>query len=219
MSTDKVVGASHMARRIRQSVAVIVYHLGTRLANIRLAGGQSACRRRFAACGPDLDFDPLSSSFDYPKVRIGSRVFIGAGANFSGKVTVGDDVMFANGVHITDGYHRWDVVGKTIRDSGPGKKVRVHVESDVWIGANVTLMKGVTVGEGAIAGTKALILSDVPPYSVAVGSPSRVVSVRFSDAELVEHLLLRGRSAADAEAMVERRRAALIAAGYDGTGL
>jgi len=208
-----------IASPLAKLVAAACYPLLDLFRRTRSVGAKPWARRRFARCGSDLQFDPVSSSFTYPLIEIGNRVHIGAMADFSGKVTVGDDVMFANGVHITDGYHRWNVVGKTIRDSGPGKKVRVHVESDVWIGANVTLMKGVTVGEGAIAGTKALVLSDIPPYSVAVGSPSRVVSVRFSDAELVEHLLLRGRTAADAEAMVERRRAGLTAAGYNGAGL
>lgn len=72
------------------------------------------------------------------------------GANFSGQISVGDDVMFGPIVHITHGYHRFDLPGKSIRDSGPGEKIEVKVEDDVWVGAGATLMRGVTVGEGFI---------------------------------------------------------------------
>lgn len=211
--------AKKAVRSVATAVGVVLFPLLWSVTMLRDLGARFWFSRRFARCGPQLTFSPLTSAFHYDKIEIGDRVYIGRGANFSGKVTVGDDVMFASGVHITDGYHRWDVVGKTIRDSGPGEKVRVHVESDAWLGANVTLMKGVTFGEGSIAGTKALVLADVPPYSIVVGTPARVASVRFSDVELREHLLLRGRTEAEADAMVERRRSELSASGYDGTGL
>jgi len=208
-----------VSSKLNRLLAAALYPVLALFHRLRSVGAKPWAQRTFASCGEDLQFDPVSSYFTYSQIEIGNRVHIGSHADFSGMVTVGDDVMFANGVHITDGYHRWDVVGKTIRDSGPGEKVRVHVESDSWLGANVTLMKGVTFGEGSIAGTKALVLADVPPYSIVVGTPARVASVRFSDVELREHLLLRGRTEAEADAMVERRRSELSASGYDGTGL
>ena len=206
-------------RSVANAIGIVLFPLLHALGMLHDLGARFWFQRRFAKCGPALKFSPLNSDFHYAKIEIGSRVYIGGGANFSGKVTVGDDVMFAQNVHITDGYHRFDVVGKTIRDSGPGEKVRVHVESDAWVGAGSTLMKAVTVGEGSVVGAKSLVLKDVPPYSVVVGSPARVVSVRFSDPQLREHLELIGRSADDAERMIARRRSELAQAGYDGPGL
>lgn len=55
------------------------------------------------------------------------------------------------------------------------------VGNDVWIGQNVTIMPGVHIGDGAIIGTNATVASDIPPFSVAVGNPARVIRLRFDD--------------------------------------
>ena len=57
-----------------------------------------------------------------------------------------------------------------------------------WIGQNVTVMPGVHIGDGAIIGTNSVVAKDIPPYSIAVGNPCRVVRKRFDD-ELIELLL------------------------------
>ena len=62
------------------------------------------------------------------------------------------------------------------------------VGNDVWIGQNVTVLPGVHIGDGAIIGANSVVGSDIPPYSIAVGNPCRVVRKRFDD-ETVEYLL------------------------------
>ena len=62
------------------------------------------------------------------------------------------------------------------------------VGNDVWIGQNVTVMPGVHIGDGAIIGANSVVAKDIPPYSVAVGNPCRVVRKRFDD-DLIELLL------------------------------
>lgn len=64
------------------------------------------------------------------------------------------------------------------------------VDNDVWIGQNVTIMPGVHIGNGAIIGTNATVASDIPPYSIAVGNPARVIRRRFDEEtiELLERL-------------------------------
>lgn len=62
------------------------------------------------------------------------------------------------------------------------------VGNDVWIGQNVTVLPGVHIGDGAIIGANSVVAGDVPPYSVAVGNPCRVVKQRF-DPELTAYLL------------------------------
>lgn len=62
------------------------------------------------------------------------------------------------------------------------------IGNDVWIGQNVTIMPGVKIGDGAIIGTNATVASDIPPYSVAVGNPARVIRRRFDD-ETIDLLL------------------------------
>lgn len=55
----------------------------------------------------------------------------------------------------------------------------VIIGSDVWIGHNASILEGVTIGDGAIIGASALITKDIEPYSINVGSPSRVIGYRF----------------------------------------
>lgn len=61
--------------------------------------------------------------------------------------------------------------------------------NDVWLGENVTVMPGVKIGDGAIIGKNSTVASDIPPYTVAVGNPARVVRERFD--EQLKDLLLR----------------------------
>lgn len=56
------------------------------------------------------------------------------------------------------------------------------IGNDVWIGANVTILAGVEVGNGAVIGAHSLVTKDVPPYGVVIGSPARVVRMRFDGA-------------------------------------
>ena len=49
------------------------------------------------------------------------------------------------------------------------------MEEDVWVGGNVTIMPGVKIGKGAIIGGGSVVTKDIPPYSLAVGNPCRVV--------------------------------------------
>ena len=81
----------------------------------------------------------------------------------------------------------WGGMIAPVKDELPLKGDTV-VGNDVWIGQNVTVMPGVHIGDGAIIGTNSTVASDVPPYSIAVGNPARVVRRRFEE-ETVSLLL------------------------------
>jgi len=59
---------------------------------------------------------------------------------------------------------------------------------DVWIGMDVLILEGVTIGTGAVIGAQSLVNKDIPPYAIAVGSPAKVVRYRF-DPEVIDGLL------------------------------
>ena len=69
-----------------------------------------------------------------------------------------------------------------------GKKYSIIVGNDVWIGANVSLMDGVSIGDGAIVAANALVTKDVPPYTIVGGIPSKPIKSRF-DKEDIKFLL------------------------------
>ena len=64
----------------------------------------------------------------------------------------------------------------------------IVVKDDVWIGAQVTIMSGVTIGQGAIVGAKALVTKDVPPYAIVGGVPAKIIKYRFSK-DIINELL------------------------------
>lgn len=63
----------------------------------------------------------------------------------------------------------------------------IIIEEDVWIGSNVTLLKGVTIGRGAVIGSGAVIRNRIPPYSIVIGNPAKIVGFKFNPDEIIEH--------------------------------
>lgn len=63
----------------------------------------------------------------------------------------------------------------------------VIIEDETWIGCNVTILKGVTIGRGAIVSAGSVVTKDVPCYSIVGGIPAKVLKYRFTEAEIKEH--------------------------------
>lgn len=64
----------------------------------------------------------------------------------------------------------------------------IVIGNDVWIGYDAVIMSGVTIGDGAIIGTRAVVTKDVPPYAVVGGSPAKILKMRY-DEKIIENLL------------------------------
>jgi acetyltransferase-like isoleucine patch superfamily enzyme len=58
------------------------------------------------------------------------------------------------------------------------------IEDNVWIGANCIIMKGITIGEGSVIGAGSIVTKDIPPYSIAVGVPAKVIKNRQEEFDL-----------------------------------
>lgn len=69
----------------------------------------------------------------------------------------------------------------------PENDADVRIEKGAWIGCNVTILKGVTIGTGAVVGAGSLVTNSIPPYAVAVGTPAKVIKYRFTEGEIEEH--------------------------------
>ena len=120
-------------------------------------------------------------------VEIGSNVTLGAGfllLTTRAKLVIGDDVMFAPGVTVVTGDHRVDILNRpmnTVMDSGklPDNDKDVVFEGDNWVGENAILLKGVTVGKGAVISAGAVVTHNVPSYAIVGGVPAKVIKSRF----------------------------------------
>lgn len=94
-----------------------------------------------------------------------------------GGLTIGDNCMFATGLIIVPANHTFSDPHHEIRDQGETMQ-GVTIEDDVWMGARVTVLDGVTIGRGSVIGAGAVVLESIPAMSVAVGVPARVIKKR-----------------------------------------
>lgn len=149
-------------------------------------------RERFASHGKNVIFDPRDT-FSYETIHVGDDVFIGPGALFAASETViriGNKVMFGPKVTLLGGNHNTGVVGAymfDVKEKRPEDDLPIVIEDDVWVGAGAFVLKGVTIGRGAIVGAGAVVTKDVPPYAIVVGNPARVVRMRFSPEQVSQH--------------------------------
>ena len=65
----------------------------------------------------------------------------------------------------------------------PNNDLPVVIEDDVWCGANVTILKGVTIGHGSVVAAGAVVTKSFPPYSIIGGVPAKLIKMRFSKGE------------------------------------
>lgn len=151
-------------------------------------------RKRITACGKDVHISHDIKLYGRD-ITIGDHVIIGAGAVLMctrQPIRIGDHVMFGPGVTVITGDHRMDCVGVYMSDLKDADKLPendapVVFEGDNWIGANATILKGVTVGEGAVVAAGALVTKDVAPYTIVGGVPARYIKDRFTPEELTRH--------------------------------
>lgn len=150
-------------------------------------------KRRFAACGERVIFDPLSSLFSYERIKLGSNVFIAEKAHFRAShshIRIGSNVLFGPSVYILGGNHIFNVPGQLmfdIKKDDHHQDGDVIIEDDVWIGARVTILSGVTIHEGAIVAAGTVVTKNVGAYEIHGGVPNHKLKDRFSAESLSKH--------------------------------
>jgi acetyltransferase-like isoleucine patch superfamily enzyme len=137
---------------------------------------------------PDLgkDCEILSPLYvDYGAYcHIGARVFVNHGAYLmdGGSITIGDNCFIGPNLGAYTAAHP---LLPEQRNTGLEKASPIVIGPDCWLGANVTIMPGVTIGEGCVIGACSLVTKDIPAHSLAMGSPCRVVRA-ITEADRIE---------------------------------
>ena len=112
---------------------------------------------------------------DYGKhIRVGKRFFANFGFTVLDEayVTIGDDCFIGPGVHIYCACHSTDPRERKTRQEWAKS---VSIGNDVWIGGNVTILPGVTIGDNCTIGAGSVVTHDIPANSIAVGNPAKVI--------------------------------------------
>jgi acetyltransferase-like isoleucine patch superfamily enzyme len=113
------------------------------------------------------------------QVTIGRKCWLGPGCLIygNGDVTIGDNVLVAAHTSINTVSHHAGRTDVPINDQGIYTDP-VVIEDDVWIGLNAVILQGVRIGRGSIIGAGAVVNKDIPPWSIAVGMPAKVLRKR-----------------------------------------
>jgi acetyltransferase-like isoleucine patch superfamily enzyme len=153
--------------------------------NVYFFPGVHVVRPEYVSIGDNVTIGRNADLFVHPDdsetreaiIEIGNNVHVGTN-NIIGarkKVVLEENVLLGPHVMMGDHSHAYEdieipVKYQTVTEPGP-----VRIERDSWIGANVFILPNVTIGRHAVVGANSVVNRDIPPYSVAVGTPARVI--------------------------------------------
>lgn len=110
-------------------------------------------------------------------VKMGNHCSINVAAVVRGKVTLGNGVRIGGHTSILGFNHSFGQLDTPIHQQ-PLTFKGITIGDDVWIGSGVTIVDGVEIGSHSVIGAGAIVTRNIPPYSVAVGNPARVIKNR-----------------------------------------
>ncbi len=151
----------------------------------------SCYKKSMKHCGSNVSIARGAIMEGISNMELGDDVYIGPGAVIyaaDAELSIGNDCLFGPGLTIMTGDHRFDIVGKRIREiteKTADSDKEVIIEEDVWCGANVLILKGVRIGRGSVVAAGATVLRDVPPYSIYISKDK--IRPRFSTEQIAEH--------------------------------
>lgn len=117
-----------------------------------------------------------------PQIILGDNIYMGFDCHIGAinSIEIGDNVLMGNKIYITDHFHG-NISSEDCQVSPIRRRLYskggIIISNDVWIGDNVVIMPGVTVGEGAVIGANAVVTKDVPSFAVVAGIPAKVIKM------------------------------------------
>ncbi|KAK9478971.1 trimeric LpxA-like protein [Lipomyces japonicus] len=168
----ELVHARHVARKWASDY--LKYYPEDATADSILKDREGFLRKVIGRLGERILIEP-PFNIDYGcNISIGNDFY----ANFNlvildcALVQIGDRVLFGPNVSLLSATHE---TGVQSRRDGVEYAKPIRIGNDCWLGGNVTVLPGITIGDGVTVGAGSVVTKDVPPYTVVVGSPARVV--------------------------------------------
>ena len=131
-------------------------------------------RELLGAVGDGTDVQPrFNCDYGY-NIRLGRNCFINYNCVFldCAPIEIGDELQMAPAVQLYTAYHPLD---RRTRAAGLEYAKPIRIGSGVWIGGGAIVLPGVTIGDGAVIGAGSVVTRDVPPNTLALGNPARIV--------------------------------------------
>lgn len=138
--------------------------------------------RRKAKIGHKANIHPTVIIREPQNIVIGDNCYFNhntilTGGHVKGKLIIGNNVLTGPNVGFYVANHHYADPHMLIKDQGYDEE-DIIVGNDVWIGANSVITSGVTIGDGSIIGAGSVVTKNIPPFSIAVGSPAKVIKSR-----------------------------------------
>jgi acetyltransferase-like isoleucine patch superfamily enzyme len=142
--------------------------------------------RRGVALGDNVKIGAYSVIVGAPASNLGEGISMGANSAIdaysflgsSGFISIGENVIMGQHVGFHPENHNFDRTDVPIREQGTTRQ-GITIEDDVWVGSNAIFLDGAHVGKGCVIGAGSVVRGAIPPYSIAVGVPARVVRSRI----------------------------------------
>lgn len=134
--------------------------------------------------GRGCNISPNAAFFNAGRISLGSRVTLGARVTLmagpsQGRITIGDDTLFAPDVMVTAAGYRFNDGTPVTRQAMD--EADVAIGKDVWLGAKVIVLPGSRIGDGAIVAAGAVVRGKFPPKAIVGGVPARILGARQPD--------------------------------------
>lgn len=164
-ATKEIIDLQNKSRQYNKS-----YNL-----EMDLSKRNSIMKKWFGTVGENCHIEPVFYCDFGCNLFLGDNVYMNANCTIldSAKVIIGDNTMFGPNVQICTPYHSTIPEERKKEDFECAKII--NIGKDCWLGAGVIILPGVTIGDGSTIGAGSIVTKDVPPRSVAVGSPCKVI--------------------------------------------
>lgn len=138
-------------------------------------------RKKIPGISKTADVRPYSNILGTNNVKIGERVIIPPGTLLSNlpsdkksRIVIEDDVLLGPNVSIYSSTHNFDDITKPVKEQGYNVS-GVLLKKGCWVGVNSVILPGVTIGQNSVIGANSVVTKDIPDFSIAVGSPAKVI--------------------------------------------
>ena len=128
-------------------------------------------------CGNNVNIERKASF--HSDIKIGNNSGIGFKCHIPSGTVIGDNVMMGPEVVMYNRNHKIDNVNLPMNVQGFDEAKPIKICDDVWIGRRVILLPGTCVGTGSVLGAGTVVSKNIPPYSVVVGNPGKIIKSRL----------------------------------------